>query len=185
MKTGLGIHRRLRRVFSYYALLRFSIYKHILGFDVANQFLQRVDKLSLQFILVKNGASVGVDCDIETGLVFHNCKDYSNLVIGDNCHVGKNCFFDLREKVVLGDNVVVSMKCTFITHIDMNKSPLKEKCPSSTAPLYIGSCTYIGVESTILMGVNIGKGCFIAARSLVNKNVIEHQRIRGVPAKEF
>ena len=121
MKSGFGFLKKLRQINIYKNLTCFNICKYLLGFENANLYLRRIDKNSLKLILKKNGAKIGENCDIENGLIFHNCNDYSNLVIGDNCHIGKNCFFDLREKIELGNNVVISMQSTIITHIDLNK----------------------------------------------------------------
>jgi acetyltransferase-like isoleucine patch superfamily enzyme len=183
MKTGLGLFRKLRVVYANINLFRFWWRKTFLGFDVANQFVQRVDKISLKLILSRNGATIGQNCDIETGLVFHNCKNYKNLIIGNNCHIGKNCFFDLREKVVIGNNVVISMQCTFITHIDMNKSPLKEKYPAHEAPISIGANCYLGTNTIVLKGVTLGKSVFSAAGSVIIRAIDDHCLIGGVPAK--
>ncbi len=185
MKTGLGIYRKYRALNSYLYLFRFWVKKKLLGFDVANLFLQRVDKYSLLMILKRNGALIGRDCDIETGQVFHNCKDYSNLFIGNNCHIGKNCFFDLRDRITIGDNVVVSMKCTFITHIDMSRSKLCRLYPATKMSVMIRSHVYIGANSIILMGVDAGEGCFVAAGSIVSKNIEPYTMTGGVPAKEI
>ena len=149
---------------------------------MASLFLQRVDKISLQLILKRNGASIGKDCDIETGLILHNCKDYSNLIIGNNCHIGKNCFFDLRDELKIGNNVVVSMKCSFITHIDMAKTELRSNYPSSSAKILIEHDSYIGANCTILMNMIIGNHSFIAAGSLVNRHVNPYTLVGGVPA---
>jgi len=101
MKTGFGTQKKLRLLNVYFNLFSFKVRRNLLGFDVANQFMQRVDKSSIQLILKRYGATIGKNCDIETGLIFHNCKDYSNLIIGNNCHIGKNCFFDLQDKVTI------------------------------------------------------------------------------------
>jgi acetyltransferase-like isoleucine patch superfamily enzyme len=170
-------------LYAYYNLIKFSLKKHIFGFDVANQYLQRVDKISLQLILKKNGAHIGDDCDIETGLIIHNCNNYKNLVIGDNCHIGKNCFFDLRSKIEIGNNVVISMKCTFITHLDMNKSKLRVLFPATTECIKIQDDVYIGANSTIIMRVNLGKGSFIAGGAFLTMNVEPSTMVGGVPAK--
>ena len=183
MKTGLGIYKRIRKLYVYYNLLRFTLRKKLIGFDVANQFIQRVDKHSIQLILRKNGASIGRDCDIETGLTFHNCKNYSNLTIGDNCHIGKNGFFDLRDEIVIGNNVVISMQCTFITHIDMSSSPMSKKYPARRGSVLIDDNSYVGSGSQILMGVTIYKNSIIAAKALVNIDVKEGSIVGGIPAK--
>jgi acetyltransferase-like isoleucine patch superfamily enzyme len=183
MKTGLGLSMKFRLFYAKFNLLRFWLYKKFLGFDVANQFITRVDKISLQLILRKNGAQIGHNCDIETGLTFHNCHDYHNLIIGDNCHVGKQCFFDLRGRVMIGKNVVISMKSSFITHQDMNKSDLKSIYPSSYEDIIINDNCYLGVNTIVLKGVEIGNNSIVAAGCVVVSDVIENMIVGGVPAK--
>jgi len=185
LKTGLGLYRKFRTAVAYYNQFRFWWRKIFLGFDIANQFIQRVDKHSLQRILKKNGASIGINCDIETGLVFHNCTDYSNLIVGNNCHIGKNCFFDLREKVTIGNNVVISMQCTFLTHIDMNKSQLRTIYPAIAAAIRIGNNSYLGARVTIMKDIIIGQNVIVAASSLINKNIKDNSIVGGVPAKKI
>lgn len=180
---ALGIRKSIIKLNIIKNIIIFSIRKSIFGFDNANLFLQRVDKNSINPILKKNKAYIGKNCDIEMGLIFHNCKDYSNLIIGNSCHIGKNCFFDLKEKVKIDDNVVISMQCTFITHIDMSLSPLNTQYPQMKEPIIIKKGSYIGARSTILMGVNIGECAFIAAGSLVTKDVEPYTMVGGVPAK--
>ncbi|HPI68624.1 MAG TPA: DapH/DapD/GlmU-related protein [Bacteroidales bacterium] len=183
MKTGLGLYQKYRMLYAYFNLLRFGIKKALLGFDVANIFIQRVDKYSLRLILKKNGAKIGRDCDIETGQIFHNCKNYSNLSIGNNCHIGKNCFFDLRDRITIGDNVVISMKCTFITHIDMSRSALSRLYPSVGKPVVIKSNAYVGANANLLMGSEIGENGFLTAGSLLNTNIEPYSMAGGIPAK--
>lgn len=183
MKTGFGLFQKVRNLYTQYNCFRFWWRNKLLGFEVANQFLQRADKQSVLMILRNNGAVIGVNCDIETGLVFHNCHDYSNLTIGDNCHIGKNCFFDLRDKVIIGNNVVISMQCSFIAHIDLNKSPLSVHYPSVHQSINICDGCYIGAGVRVLMGVEIGEKAFIAANSLVTKNIPEFAFAAGSPAK--
>ncbi|HAF30844.1 MAG TPA: acyltransferase [Bacteroidales bacterium] len=185
MKTGLKLYKKYRKVYAFTNLFLFYFRKFFIGFDVANQFIQRVDKFSVQLILKVNGAIIGKDCDIETGLVFHNCKNYSNLSVGDNCHIGKNCFFDLKDKIIIGNNVVISMQCSFITHIDMTQSKLSTIYPSLQKPIIISENVYIGANSIILMGVNIGKNSLVAAGSVIQKDVSINSFVGGVPAKEI
>lgn len=183
MKTGLGLYRKFRMLYSYLNLFRFGLRKLLLGFDVASIFLHRLDKQSIQLILRKFGATIGKDCDIESGQVFHNCKDFSNLRIGKNCHIGKNCFFDLREEIRIEDNVVISMQTTIITHQDMEKSVLSRSFPGISKPVLIKNDSYIGANSTILMGAVLNEGSFIAAGSLVTNEVPDFTMEGGVPAK--
>jgi len=166
-------------------IFNFYIRKTLFGFANAALFLARVDKNAIIPLLKKNGASIGEKCDIETGLTFHNCINFSNLSIGNNCHIGKNCFFDLREKVNIGDNVVVSMLNTFITHIDMSKSNLSKVYKSNSKPITVKNNSYLGACCTVLMGVVIEEDAFVAAHSLVNKNVEKKTVVGGIPVKRL
>lgn len=165
------------------SIIRFFTKKFFWGFNNANQYLARIDKKAIIPLLRKNGASIGINCDIETGIIFHNCQNYKNLIIGNNCHIGKNCFFDLRDKVIIYDNVVVSMQVTFITHIDMSKSELSKIYAKQQKEIVVRSNTYIGANATLLMGVEAGDGCFIAAASLVKENVPPRTVVGGIPSK--
>jgi len=185
VKTGFGLLKRFRSVYGHYNLFRFWIRKKLLGFEVANLFIQKVDKISLKLILSRNGAIIGKNCDIETGLIFHNCKDYTNLTIGNDCHIGKNCFFDLKEKVIIGNNVVVSMQSTFITHLDMSKSNLSTKFKSAKEIIIVKDNSYVGANTTILKGVTLEESSFVAACSLVNRNVDSYTLFGGNPAKKI
>jgi acetyltransferase-like isoleucine patch superfamily enzyme len=183
MRTGLGLYKKFAGLIAFINLFRFWTRKCFLGFEYANVFLKRVDKKSVQLILKRNGAQIGSNCDIESGLTFHNCKNYSNLTIGNNCHIGKNCFLDLRDKITIKDNVTISMECKLITHQDVGKSKLSEKYPAIHKPIIIESDVYVGVNSTILMGCRIGENTVIAANSLVLKDVPRRSVAAGVPAK--
>lgn len=180
---GFGIYKKYRLFIAYCNYFRFWLRKTLVGFDVANLFIQRVDKISLKLILTKNGAEIGKDCDIESGLIFHNCKEYSNLSIGNNSHIGKNCFFDLQDQVLIGNNVVISMQCTFITHIDMSKSELSKKYKTDQNRIVVNDNCYIGANSTILKCVKLDENSFVASKSLVIKDVPKNTMVGGVPAK--
>jgi acetyltransferase-like isoleucine patch superfamily enzyme len=183
VKKSFGLRRKIRLLLAYFNLILFQIRKVIFGFEVANLFIQKVDKISIQMILKKNGASIGENCDIESGLIFHNCADYHNFIVGNNCHIGKNSFFDLRDKILICNNVVISMQVTFLTHIDISKSPLSAKFPSISQSITVNDGAYIGTNSTILMGVSLGKESFVAAGAVVRDSVNNNMMVGGVPAK--
>lgn len=183
MHTGLGLNKKLTGLIVFINLFRFWMRKCFLGFEYANVFLKRVDKKSIQLILKQNGAKIGANCDVESGLTFHNCRDYSNLIIGNNCHIGKNCFFDLKDKVEIGNNVVISMQSTFITHQDLDKSELRNVFPASKNEITVKSNSYIGTNATILKGVVINEFSVVAAGSVVTKDVSGYSIVGGVPAR--
>ena len=77
------------------------------------------------------------------------------------------------------------MQSTFITHIDMTKSNLHMNYPSGSEPIIVGDNCYIGANSILLKGVEVGNKSLIAAGSLVNNNVAPNTVVGGVPAERI
>jgi len=182
---GLGISKTLNKILVRKNVLEFFLRKKILGFENANAFLRSIDKNSIIPILKSNGAVIGINADIETPLLFHNCDDFKNLEVGNNCHIGKNCFFDMSEKITIEQNVVISMQTTIITHLDMTKSNLNKLYPLKSKPVMIKNDSYIGANSVILMGVTLNEKSFIAAGSVVTNDVPPFTMVGGIPAKKI
>lgn len=183
MIRSFRLFSKFRKIYSWHLYWRFNIRKILLGFEIANQFLLKVDKTSLKMILRRNGAKIGENCDLESNLTFHNCSDYSNLIIGRNCHIGKNCFFDLRNKIIIGNNVVISMNTSLITHLDVGTSVLREIYKPSSGRIKINDNCYVGAGAIILMNTELGEGSFVAAGSVVTRDVPPFTLVAGVPAK--
>lgn len=179
---GHGIVIIIQNILYYYYIFIIKIKSKIWSFNDAFKIFQNIPKKLLVPILRYNKATIGNYCDIESPITFHNCNDFKNLIIDNNCHIGKNCFLDLRDKIEIGDNVVISMQSTFITHIDMSKSDLSYLYPSKTGRIKIHNNVYIGARSTILMGVTLGENSFVAAGSLVTQNVPPFVLVGGIPA---
>ena len=172
----------LKQLIGLLALLNFVLRKIFFGFENACNYLKKVSSTSLLFVLKSQGAKIGDNTDIGAGISFHNCKDFSNFEVGSNTHIGKNSFFDLREKVIISNNVVISMNCSFITHLDASKSGLSRVIPAEARPIKVCKDTYIGEGCSILMGVKIGGGSIIGAKSLVKDNVDDFTMVAGVPS---
>lgn len=181
---GLGIRRILTSASVRKNSLAFAIRKWLFGFEDANRMMMWINKPSVIAILKQHSAVIGENCDIESPLLFHNCLSYENLIVGNDCHIGKNCFFDLRNRVVFEDRVVVSMQSTFLTHQDMSRSSLTNNYPSENRAIRVGRDSYIGANSTILMGVEIGERCVIAAGSVVTRSVPSDTMVAGIPARQ-
>lgn len=160
----------------------FLLREFFLGFENSNNYLKRVSQSSIIPILRMKGANIGPKCNIQSGITIHNCRDYKRLTIGTNCHIGKNSFLDLRDTINIGNNVVIAMNNSLITHIDMNNSNLREIYRAAQAPLIIKDDAYLGTNCTVLMGVTIGEKAVIGANSLVKKDVLQKTIYAGVPA---
>lgn len=154
--------------------------------ETVGLFLKKLNKQSVKPVLRKFGAKIKQNCDIESGLTIHNARlDFSNLYIGDFCHLGKELFLDLQAPILIYEKSTVSMRCVILTHMDVGLSgPFGKNFARNAMKVEIGPRAYIGAGAIILPGIKIGEGSIIGAGALVNKNVAPWTVVVGVPAKE-
>lgn len=86
--------------------------------------------------------------------------------------------------ISLGDNVHIVSGCNFVTH-DGGVLILRKDYPDLeiTKPIVVGDNVYIGLNCTILPGVNIGDNVIIGAGSLVTRDIPSGLVVGGVPAR--
>lgn len=86
--------------------------------------------------------------------------------------------------ISMGHNVYITGGCQFVNH-DGGVLVLRDKYPTLeiTKPISIGNNVYIGMNSTILPGVNIGNDVIIGAGSIVTRDIPSNSVVAGVPAK--
>ncbi|MFH1017402.1 MAG: acyltransferase [Pseudomonadota bacterium] len=127
--------------------------------------------------------SIGAECwlgnHVEIG--GGSCQDaYSELVMGDLCHVGDHAFINTARKVAIGDEVGIGMHTKLFTHgaylSELDGFPVK------FAPIQIGSRVWIP-QATVLPGVTIGNDCVVAAGSVVGGPLPSGCLAGGAPAK--
>lgn len=141
-------------------------------------------------ILRRFHASVGEHVHFKGGLVIDNASrdqdatgDFRHLIIGKNVYVGKNVFLDLPNKIVLGDEAILSAGVTILTHSDCGRRAMSRYFPRKTAPVEIGEGAWIGANVTILCGVRVGRCAVVAASALVTSDVPDGAVYGEVPAR--
>lgn len=160
---------------------------HIMfGWPEVEQYVSRRNKWTTVRLLRHFGAKVGAGCDIESPLRLHNSlSDFSNLIVGARCHVGKGVLLDLTSRVTLEDECTVSMDTIILTHIDVGNSPLMDLYPRESSPVTVCSGAYIGAACILTPGVRIGSKSLVGAGSVVTRDVEAHVVAAGVPARRL
>ena len=103
------------------------------------------------------------------------------VVIGRNCRIQAHAF--IPPGVVIGDNVFIGPRVTFLNIRYPGKHGVN--WTEYIEGIYVCDGAVIGGEVTIMCGVTIGDGAFIAARALVLKDVPTEMQARGYPAKLY
>lgn len=148
-----------------------------------------------KFILYNYGkVKIGDDCKI-----LSRTKEYQNYIypvslsvmtkdtfieIGSGVEL-VGCFFRIRYGLKIGSKTVIAPGVRIIDH-DHDTNPKKRH--ENIFPgkeIVIGENVWIGYDSTILKGVNIGDGAIVAAGSTVTKDVKSNTLVGGIPAKKI
>jgi len=111
---------------------------------------------------------------------------YKNkMVIGDGTWIGQQCFFHAAGGIAIGKNVGIGPAVKIITSSHKIRKTGKPILHNRIdfKPVKIGDGSDIGLNTTILPGVSIGKGAQVGAGSVVTKDIPDFAVCAGVPAK--
>lgn len=110
----------------------------------------------------------------------------SNIVIGNNVHIGDYDRFASAYEVQIDDNVLFAAYVHITDHSHEYRNvnlPVIKQGIFSKGKVHICQGCWIGLRSEILSGVTIGKNSVVAAGSVVTKDVPPYSVVAGVPAK--
>lgn len=142
--------------------------------------------------IVDDGATIG-----EGTKIWHFSHIMPNAVIGRNCNLGQNVFVaddvELKDGVKIQNNVslytgVICEENVFLgpsvvlTNVKNPRSAVNRRGEYQTTLLKEGAT--IGANATVVCGVTLGRYCFVAAGSVVTKNVPDFALMQGSPARQ-
>ncbi len=119
-------------------------------------------------------------------VVLSTRKSNACLIIGNQCGL-TGATIVAAERVELGNRVLVGANVV-ITDTDFHPlDPLERQqdiLNGRHAPVIIEDDVFIGMNSLILKGVRLGKGCVVGAGSVVVKDVLSGVIVAGNPARQ-
>jgi acetyltransferase-like isoleucine patch superfamily enzyme len=94
-------------------------------------------------------------------------------------------FFNLSEGVRLESRVTLAERVLVLTHTNVGyrDHPLQGHFPAMAAPVVVEAGSFLGASVTVLPGVHVGRESFVAAGSVVTKDVPPRTVVAGVPAR--
>lgn len=145
-------------------------------------------------VVVENNCNIGKNVTIQNGSLISN-----NVTIGDNCFIGP--FTVIRENTTIGNNVLVGPHCeitrsnigvnskiahrTYLGDVTVHDNVsigcgtvLANTNFSDRYKSSIGSNTLIGANVTLVSPITIGSNCFVAAGTILAKDLPDSSFIR-------
>jgi acetyltransferase-like isoleucine patch superfamily enzyme len=117
---------------------------------------------------------------------FTKVKISGPFVMGRRVHIATGCFLGAGPAgLTVGDDVLISPNCSILTGtyvIDRLDVPLQEQGTTSKG-VRIGHRAWIGSNSVVLAGSDLGDNVIVSAGSVVSGTVPPNSIVRGNPAK--
>ena len=126
------------------------------------------------FSHVQSGASIGSYC-----ILGQNVNVGSDVVIGDNVKVQNNV--SIYTGCVLEDDVFLGPSCVLTNVTNPRAQVVRRGLYERT--LFRRGAT-VGANATIVCGITLGRYCFVAAGSVVTKDVPDYALMVGNPARQ-
>lgn len=103
-----------------------------------------------------------------------------NLEIGSNAGIGFDALIYNLDKVKIGDFATISQRC----HINTGSHDYEDsKFKLLTRPVTIGPGAFVGTDTYVGWGTNIGEMCVVGARSVVTSDLPSYHVCVGHPCK--
>ncbi|MGL5901785.1 MAG: acyltransferase [Cetobacterium sp.] len=130
-----------------------------------------------------NNIKIGKNTKISKNCTFFGSED-NILEIGENSYFAMGSVLNGINGLKIGKNASFGTNVTILTDSGPNRSEKLQKIfPIKQGKVSIGDDCWVGMNSMIMPGVQLGECCIIAAGSFVTNSFPAYSIIGGTPAK--
>ena len=112
-------------------------------------------------------------------------RGHIRLHIGQGSIIGDNALLDARNHIDIGRNVNLSSRVSIYTEQHDYQDPYFRCTGRKEKRVVVDDYAWIGPNTVILPGVQIGRGAVVAAGAVVVSDVAPFSVVGGIPAKEI
>lgn len=116
----------------------------------------------------------------ENTVIGNNCLIGTNVVIDDNCIIGNDCSFQTGVYIPTGSKIGDRVFLGPNTTLTNDKTPLRTEY--LLEKITIEDDVSVGANATLMPGITLGEGSFVAGGAVVTKNVPAWHLAKGCPA---
>ena len=128
------------------------------------------------FAHVLEGAHVGADCNIGDHAFIEGGARLGSRVTVKNAVL-------VWDRVTIEDDVFLGPNMVFTN--DLRPRAFQKTDPQSFLPTTVCRGATIGANATIVCGITVGEHAFVAAGSVVNRDVAPHELVAGNPVSRI
>jgi acetyltransferase-like isoleucine patch superfamily enzyme len=114
-------------------------------------------------------------------------KDEPKIVIGNGCAIGRRCTILAKNRIILGEDVLLAPSVLIMDHSrEFARPELEGEDQASSGAVSIGRNCWLGIGAVISCSfgtLTLGRNCVVGANAVVTKSFPPFSVIAGNPAK--
>lgn len=162
-----------------YLIRKIKVFLNLLFSDyISNHYINKIPFYAIRHFYYRNvvGLKMGKGSSIHLNTYIRG----SNIVIGENTVINRQCNLSGKGSLVIGSNTSISQSVYIVTaDHDVHSDDFALRYHN----INIGNYVFVGSRATIIGNVTIGDGSVICAGAIVTKDVKEYTIVAGIPAK--
>ena len=171
----------------------FNKNRYIVAYFLGDALMAQASYFSHDSAIIDEGAAIG-----SGSRIWHFAHVCGGARIGRNCSLGQNVF--VGNAVIIGNNVKVQNNVSIYDNVHIEDdvfcgpsmvftNVINPRSAVNRKDQYLDTIVRrgatIGANATIVCGAEVGRYGFVAAGSVVTKNVAPFALVAGVPARQI